>query len=460
MRSRLVIAAFAIVIAGCDSPQPAPPPTPDPGPGGPPPGGERITGSERIGWSQQAANGEELSTFRYLIYVDSAAADAQDARCSSTAGPAGFACTARMPSMSAGPHVLSMSSYIDSGGSRLESPRSAAVNVILVAQTTNADSTAGGSFGVASSKTLLDGVRLFSEVVVDGLDDPKDLAFAYDGRILVAERNGRIRVVRGRRLNPAPAISLTDVDASRGGLLSIATDPREEQTRSVFALYTTARGFRLARFRLVADTLGDEAILLDEIPASAEGASGFVRIGPDRRVYVGLDDGGDTRRAGDLGSFNGKILRLNADATTPADQSSGSPVYAADMTAPRGAAWTETGAMWVVDAAALSGYLVQPTAPSGTTAPRYRLPAGSDPSAIAVYQSERPGALRGNVFVAAPGERSILRLVPDAGNATKIASTERLRDETFEGVASIAVARDGAIYVCTAHSLIKVTPRP
>lgn len=456
MRRILILLAAAVLVAGCES-EPTPPPTPDPGPQ-PPSGGERISGNERLGWNQQAASGEELSTFRYLIYVDTSAADAQDVACSATAGPAGFACTARMPSMSGGLHALTMSSYIDSGGSRLESPRSPAVNVFLVTQTTAGAGSVPADTASPGPMTTADGVRLFSETVVDGLDDATDLAFSADGRILVAERGGRIRVVRGRRLVATPAVTLADVDVSKGGgLLSIATDPGE-QPRAVYALYTSSTGFRLARFRLVGDTLGDRAILLDEIPASPKGASGFVRVGPDGRLYVGFDDGGDARRSGDMGSFNGKILRLNPDATTPGDRSPASPVYAANMTAPRGAGWSAAATLWVVDVSPGVAGSIQAVRPNGEPALRYRLPDRAVPTAIAVFEADKPTAFQGNVFVAA-GDRSLLRLVPDANDRTKIASTERLRDESFDGLVNVAIRNDGAIYLCTARTLLKLTPR-
>jgi glucose/arabinose dehydrogenase len=446
-----------MLLAGCDSSQPAPPPTPDPGPT-PPPGAERITGSERLGWNQQAATGEELATFRYLIYVDSSAADAQDVACSPTAGPAGFACTARMPLMSAGSHALTLSSYIESGGSRFESPRSPAVSVFLVAQTvTSAAGSGAASADGPGTITLRDGIRLSSEVVVEGLDTPGDLAVVDDGSILVAERDGRILIVRGRRLSPIPAVSLTDIDVARGGLLSLAFDRRDGR-RVVFALYTTTRGFRLARFTLVAGTLGDRAILLDEIPSSGERASGFVRIGPDHRLYVGLDDAGDARRSGDRGSFSGKVLRLNVDGTTPADQRSGSPIFVTGMTAPRGAAWLANGKAWVLDVSGETS-TVGPIDDADTAARRYRLPERSEPSAIAVYGLERPSAFRDNIFVAAPGAGSILRLVPDPADSGRIASTERLQDKSLADVTAMVVGRDGSLYASTGHSLLRLTPR-
>jgi glucose/arabinose dehydrogenase len=445
------------MMAGCDSNQPTPPPTPDPGPT-PPAGAERITGSERLGWNQQAGSGEELATFRYLMYVDSTASDAQDVACTANAGPAGFACTARMPSMSAGLHALTLSSYIDNGGSRLESPRSPAVNVFLVAQTLTSGADAGSQrAGTSGAMVLRDGIRLFPEVVLEGLDAPRDLAIVDDGSILIAERDGRIRIARGRRLNPALALSLTDVDVARGGLLSVAADVRDGR-RVVFALYTTTRGFRLARFTLIAGTLGDRAILLDEIPSSGDRASGFVRIGPDHRLYVGLDDGGESRRAGDRGSFSGKVLRLNPDGTTPPDQRSGSPVYVTDTNAPRGAAWVTNSSVWVLDLSGDAG-TVRLVDSSDTATHRYRLPDGNGASAIAVYTPDKPAALHGNLLVASPGARSILRLRPDPADSARIVSSERLQDDSFAHLSAMLVGPDGSIYATTDHSLLRLTAR-
>ena len=420
------------------------------------PGTERITGTERIGWSQQAANTEELASFRYVIYVDAVANDAQGVSCSADAGPAGYACTGRLPSMTAGPHALTLSSFIENGGARLESPRSAAITVILLSQSTSAASGSGDTTIV----TTLDGVRLRSQVVVDGLDEPTDLAFAPDGRIFIAERAGRIRVVRGGRQAPRPALALADVFTDGGhGLLALAVDPGYTRNRFVYLVYTTPRGFRLARVRGVGDTLGDRAILLDDIAASAPRPSAALRFGPDTRLYLALDDAGDVRRQGDLGSFNGKLLRLNADATTPADQPSASPVFVRGLGAPRGVAWGVDGStVWVLDGAGAPGGLLQAASQAGTVVSRYRLPDGASPSGVAMYRGDLIPAFRGNLLLGGSGDGSLLRLTLDPADPTKVAAIERLRFTSFDEVRTLTVGPDGAVYVCTARTLLKLSP--
>jgi hypothetical protein len=220
-----VLAAVCLAIVACGEDPPASPTTP-PGPAIPP-GVERVTGSERLGWDQQASNSQELGTFRYLVYVDAAApTDIQGVLCASVAGPAGFACTGRLPSMTAGQHSLRISSYIDSGGTRLESSRSEPLNVFMVIQGATALSSPAAS-NPSIALTPADGVERKAQVVADGLEEPVDLAFAPDGSVFIAERAGRIRVWRAGRLIPEPAVSLSAVaPTGGGGLLPLSIDPQ------------------------------------------------------------------------------------------------------------------------------------------------------------------------------------------------------------------------------------------
>jgi len=181
--------------------------------------------------------------------------------------------------------------------------------------------------------TTSDGIRLGVDLIADGLREPTDLAFTPDGRFFVAERSGRVRVIEQGGIQPEPALTLTDVTITGGGgLLSLALDPRFERTHFLYALYTTSSRsghsvFRIARFRETMNTLADRAIVLDEIAPSSSRASASLRFGPDGMLYAAIDDGGDPQRGDDIASFNGKILRLNADGSTPDDQAGLTPVY-------------------------------------------------------------------------------------------------------------------------------------
>jgi glucose/arabinose dehydrogenase len=437
--SRVAVLCLCATLAlACDRKEPPPTPSPQPAPGT-----DQITGNEPLGWDQLAATATELATFHYLIYVDGAAGtELQGVTCASTPGSLGFPCSARLPTMSPGAHALSISSFVDAGA-RLESDRSPAINVIVVAQvpaSTPADQT---------SITTVDGVSLRADVVASGLEDPTDLAIIPDGRILIAERAGRIRVFSEGRLLNTPALTLDDVVVSdRGGLLAVATHPQFDRTPLVYTVYTARSGFRLARFRAVGGRLGERAILLDGLAPASSSPAASLRFGPDEKLYVGLDDGGDPDRAGDLGSFNGKVLRLNVDGTTPVDQPRGTPVFASDVSQPRGVGWDTSGALWIVESEILR-------APA---ARKYLLPSGTAASDLAFYRADRVPAFRGNLLIAAGEGRALLRLRLDPSEPTRIVSAERLLQDRFDGIFAVAVSRDGVIYVCSGDALIRLTP--
>ena len=95
-----------------------------------PSGTETITGAERFGWDQPAADAGELASFRYALYVDEARSEAADVACAPGQSSAGFGCTSRLPAIAAGVHTLQVAAFVIDGGVVRESTRSAAVRVL------------------------------------------------------------------------------------------------------------------------------------------------------------------------------------------------------------------------------------------------------------------------------------------------------------------------------------------
>jgi hypothetical protein len=95
-----------------------------------PNGTETITGAERFGWDQPAADAGELASFRYALYVDEARSEAADVMCAAGQSSAGFACTSRLPAISAGVHTLQVAAFVLDSGAIRESARSPAVRVL------------------------------------------------------------------------------------------------------------------------------------------------------------------------------------------------------------------------------------------------------------------------------------------------------------------------------------------
>jgi len=437
---------------------------------------ERITGNERLGWNQAAADANELATFRYAAYVDNNRVELADVSCGSSG--ASFSCNSRMPAMSPGAHTLELVTFVLSGGAVIESGRSSPIRVTLAAVTAGADprSAAQSRREVITS----DGVRLRVDVVTEQLDAPTALAFAQDGRMFVAERDGRVRILPGNAIAaatdlPEPALVLTDVltmSQSEGGLMGLALDPEFEQTRLLYALYTTADGngaprFRLSRFREVGGRLGERVVLLDSVPASPDRPAASIGIGPDRRLYAAFDDAGDPVRAQPLASYSGKVLRLNPDGTTPEDQPAASPVYSSAYQSPRGLDWHPvTGALWVADA--IQGdveelRVIEAGAVRSTrTATRARilLPARTGAASLAFYRGELLPTFRGDLLIAADEGRHLLRLRFDRRESTRLVSSERLLQDFAqnEGVHVVSVGPDGAVYLCTDRAVLRLGP--
>ncbi len=361
-----VVFVLGTVGIACGTPAPQPPTVTPPG------GAEAIAGTERIGWDQRAGDNAELATLRYAIYVDNVRSELAGATCDDIAGDAGYTCSAPLPRLSAGTHTLELATFVQDGG-LLESARSAALRVTVTGATTPSDSTASAhtssttSAAAAAAAWPASAVRLAS-----GLDRPTDLAFLPDGVLLVAERSGVVRVARGAALTETPALVLRAEVTGGDAVLALAVDPQFTRTHFVFAIYTARSpagvlGFTLARFREAAGTLADEVVLLDGVRASAE-PHASLRFGPDGKLYAAFDDGGDRRLALDPASFNSKILRLNPDGTTPADQPRGSPVLMSGVFSPRGIEWHRlSNHLWTADTFRVGG-LHWPTPPTALAA--------------------------------------------------------------------------------------------
>jgi glucose/arabinose dehydrogenase len=445
-------------------------PTPAPPEVTPPAAGETINGTERIGWLQRAADAVELASVRYTIWVDGARSELTGTSCdASTAAADGFSCSARLPTLSAGAHTLELSSFVVDG-SVFESARSSPLRVTvvtLVESTGKVGSdpilTGSSEIGVRPLSLTIDGARLRVELVADDLNQPTDLAFAPDGRLFIAERGGTIRTVRDRTLS-APA-HVSDTFSRGDRLLAIAVDPDFARTRFVFAIIAGGRTFTLTRVREISDTLGDRAVILDGIRAPASEPAASLRFGADGKLYAAFDDGGEAQLAGDLSSSNGKVLRVNADGTTPDDQAGASPLYASASRAPAGVDWQpETGVLWVADrlGPAIIAVGAESTAigrgTRGVVQQRWPLPAASVPSGAAFARGTLIPVLSGDLLVASSEGRHVLRVRFDPLNRSRVAAMEPLLQDLVGPVVAIASGPEGAIYFATPRSVGRLVP--
>jgi glucose/arabinose dehydrogenase len=154
------------------------------------------------------------------------------------------------------------------------------------------------------------------EVVAEGLEVPWEIAFMPDGRALVTERPGRIRMLDADGTLEEEPVAEVDVSGQgEGGLLGLVLDPEFADNGFVYLYFTTPEAMKLERWRFAADdTLARETDLVDgTIVAGELHDSGRIAFGPDDNLYVATGDAYERELAQDPGSLNGKFLRLTPD---------------------------------------------------------------------------------------------------------------------------------------------------
>jgi glucose/arabinose dehydrogenase len=400
-------------------------------------------------------NGGDVAQYDFVAYVDDAPFRLADAACEATADPTLFECTARLPSMTPGAHRLQVAAAVTLGGSRHEGPRSVALNLLVVSQS-------GGSVSARCdfpqiALTAADGTPFVVQTLATGLSSPSGLAKAPDGRVFIAEREGDVLVWKDGVLLEPPALRLND--AAQGldvGLLGIALDPAFAQNGKVYLAYTarSADGSfvnRVARFREVGDIFGENATLLEDASERAPPRTPRIHFGSDGKLYVAFPAAASPVR--DAASYEGKLLRLNADGTTPRDNPRYSPIVSTDDGVPFAFSWQPaTGQLWQL-AREPNGreMLRQAGAGHDREAPAAYLDPAVDVSGASFYASGAIAAFKGDLFVSALSGRQIRRMRFDPANPARVVASERLVDGDFGRISDIVEGSDGALYFTTAN---------
>jgi aldose sugar dehydrogenase len=165
------------------------------------------------------------------------------------------------------------------------------------------------------------------ETVARGLDHPWALEFLPDGRMIVTERPGRLRIVEtGGRISQ-PLAGVPQVQASgQGGLLDVALDPEFAQNRLIYLSYAEpgqgGAGTAVARGRLAAGGLEQVQVIYRQEPKVSGGNHFGSRLvfAPDGRLFVTQGERFWHRaQAQNLSSLLGKIVRIEPDGSIPHD---------------------------------------------------------------------------------------------------------------------------------------------
>ncbi len=147
------------------------------------------------------------------------------------------------------------------------------------------------------------------ETVAEGLNTPWEIGFLPDGRALITERAGRVRMLLPD--GDLRTVGTVAVEATgEGGLLGLAVDPQFERNSFLYLYRTTARGNEVARYRLDGSRLREEEVVVQDIPAGVNHDGGRIRFGPDGNLYVSTGETGNGALAQDPDSLGGKFLRV------------------------------------------------------------------------------------------------------------------------------------------------------
>ncbi len=335
--------------------------------------------------------------------------------------------------------------------------------------------------------------------IVRGLEQPWSLAFLPDGRLLVTEKAGRLRIVKDGRLEPQPVAGLPEVTVhGQGGLLDVALHPRFAENSLVYFTYAARGadgvGTEVARGRLAGNRLENVQVIFRQSPKGSRGQHFGSRLVFDRAglLYITLGDRGEMNRAQKPDDHAGSVIRLHDDGRVPKDNPFvGKPgwkpeKYTLGHRNQQGAALHPvSGALWthehgpqggdevnIIRAGANYGWPVityganygtgtrigEGTAKPGMAQPIHTWVPSIAPSGMAFYSGDRFPKWRGDLFVGALKDQMLVRLKLDGD---KVVHEERLLKGALGRIRDVRAGPDGFLYLLNDESravLVRLEP--
>ena len=339
------------------------------------------------------------------------------------------------------------------------------------------------------------------DTVARGLSNPWGLEFLPDGRMLVTERPGRLRIIDrdGRVSEPLSGVPEVYSAGGQGGLLDVALDPEFPTNNIIYLSFAEpgpdgTAGTSVVRARLAAAGLDSIRVIYQQQP-KVKGGNHFgsrIVVARDGTMWITQGERFAYReQAQDLGSDLGKIVRLNRDGSVPRDnpfvsRAGARPeiwsyghrnVQAAAMDPATGRLWTvEHGAKggdelnhpeagknygWPVisygrnyDGSSIGEGAVK----AGMEQPVYYWDPVIAPSGMLFYTGDKFPEWKGSVFVGGLASQALVRLVLENGVVVK---EERYLHELHERIRDVRQGDDGFLYLITDSSnglLLRVRP--
>ncbi|MDB5468726.1 MAG: glucose sorbosone dehydrogenase [Caulobacter sp.] len=340
------------------------------------------------------------------------------------------------------------------------------------------------------------GVAFNAVTVADGLDKPWGLAFLPDGRKLVTERTGALRIVTRDGKLSSPVSGLPKVDnRGQGGLLDVAV-----HDGWVYFSFSEPRqggnGTTVARGKLNGEALTDVAVLWRMTPTfdSDKHFGSRLAFSPDGFLFITTGERSDLAgriQAQKLDAAFGKVIRIYPDGVIPKDNPFTSLVGALPQIWSYGhrniqsaAINPRTGELWTVEHGPRGGdevniprrgkdygwptinygleYSGRPVGEGisqkdGMEQPVYYWDPVIAPSGMAFYDAALFPAWKGSLFIGGMRDQKLVRLTLDGD---KVVGEEWLLQDLKQRIRDVRVGPDGAVYVLTdGGSLLKLTPK-
>ena len=481
--------AIMMGVTGCggSSPQPDVPSSDAPSAAA---GPTTVNGTERLNWLQPG----DMPYLVFFAYVDGNPVALDDATCTWATTEA--QCSSPLPSMTDGMHTIALAAKNPFSG--LEGPQSGAITVQKVSARSVVSAVSIPGSRVTSSDprsepapTRYGGDAFSIDVIARGLRGPVQLASTPDGRLLIAEGDTGVRVVRPGGLE-SPDLAL---DARRllqpppAGGLGLAVHPDFARNHFVYVSFLSRDRadktlLRIVRLREVGDTLGEPLSLFEApvlaVPEASRpadngtassaavdrlGESPRLAFGPDGLLYSLLPLGFEFDNEPAASSPHASMLRIDDDGRAPRI----GPLT--DIIAhPLGFAWhPSTAALWLIFPGVNGETLVRPSGVSsaagiaGVERGVLRLTEGAAPSSGALVLNQAGALDLARTFLQGidPESIGVLRLV-----------TPVLAESVLDGVpgriTDVVPAGAGTLYVTTndgsgssngSDAVLRLTPR-
>jgi aldose sugar dehydrogenase len=325
--------------------------------------------------------------------------------------------------------------------------------------------------------------------LVQDIENPWSFAFMPDGRLLINERPGRMRIAADGKLSQ-PVSGLPEIEqGGQGGLLDVVLDPEFSTNRTIYWSYSEPRqrgnGTAIARGTLESGAtprVNNVEVIFRQMPDFRSRNHFGCRIVFDRsgHLFATLGDRyGGRDMAQTLDNHLGKVIRIARDGSAPKDnpfigRNGAKPeIWSYGHRNPQGAALhPDTGALWTVEHGARGGDEVnipqagknygwpiitygrdysgaaigEGTEKSGMKQPVHYWDPSIAPSGMAFYTGDAVPAWKGSLFIGALAGMMLVRLTI---NDNRITGEERLFENLNERIRDVRQGPDGALYIAT-----------